>query len=315
MKDLHILNYVSTTLWAITAEKWAEVLPVLMRHARGETLTAEEIQARIGTPPATSHGRRGSVAVLPIHGVIAHRGGGLDESSGGTSTERIAAQFQQLLADDSVGTILLDCNSPGGTIPGVNELAAVIAAARGQKPIVAMANSLMASAAYWIASQADEIVSIPSGTIGSIGVFTAHQDLSVALEKEGIKVTLISAGKYKVAGNPFEKLSADEEAVIQARVDAAYDQFVKAVASGRGASQKAVRDGYGQGRALSAPEALKAGLIDRIETFDQTLGRLLGRKAATAGMRAEDADVELVAAVPPVLLDPHDQARRARLLL
>lgn len=319
MRDFNVLSYVSNTLWSITAEKWAEIVPILMRHAKGDKLSAEEIQARIGTPPAAAPARRGAVAILPIRGVIAHRAGGLDESSGGTSTERVQAQFKQLLSDDQVGTILLDVDSPGGTVPGVQELADTIAAARGQKPIVALSNSMMASAAYWIASQADEIVSIPSGTVGSIGVFTAHQDLSRALELEGIKVTLISAGKFKTEGNPFGPLSDEAQQVIQDRVDAAYDQFVKAVASGRGASQKSVRDGYGQGRALSAPDALKAGLIDRIGTMEDTIGRLMGRKSS-AGMRADLAGISVAAAASAASLDAleladvNDRARRARLL-
>lgn len=314
MKYPHIVSYVANTIWAITPEKLHELLAVLAFRAAGHEFSAEEIQARIGTPPAAAPARRGAVAVLPIRGVIAHRAGGLEESSGGSSTERIQSQFRQLLADDQVGTILLDVDSPGGTVPGVAELAETIAAARGQKPIVAMANSMMASAAYWIASQADEIVSIPSGTIGSIGVFTAHQDLSRALELEGIKVTLLSAGKFKTEGNPFGPLSDEARGVIQARVDAAYDNFVKAVASGRGASQKAVRDGYGQGRALSAPDALKAGLIDRIGTMDETIGRLVGRKAGV-GMRAEVEDAVIAAQeglVTGIVAD--ERARRARLL-
>jgi signal peptide peptidase SppA len=151
---------------------------------------------------------------------------------------------------------------------------------------VAQVNSLAASAAYWLASQADEIISIPSGTAGSIGVFTAHQDLSKALAQEGIDITLISAGKYKVEGNPFEPLTPEAKAVLQDRVDTAYAQFVKDVAQGRGVSQASVRDGYGQGRALGAKEALKAGLIDAIATMDQTLSRLTGRTVGS-GMRAE----------------------------
>lgn len=286
MRDLNILKYVAGTLWSITEDKWAEIVPVLMRHARGERLSAEDIQARLGASEPGPRTQGGGVAVVPIRGVIAHRADAMDESSGGTSTERISAMLRQVMADSSIGTVILDVDSPGGTVPGVQELAGEIfeMKGRGTKRIVAVANSLMASAAYWLASQADEIVSIPSGTIGSIGVFSAHSDISKALEKEGVKVTLISAGKYKVEGNPFEPLSEEGLAVRQASVDAAYALFVKDVARGRGVSVSDVRNGFGEGRALPAKDAKAAGLIDRIASMEDVLSKAVGRKAS--GMRA-----------------------------
>jgi signal peptide peptidase SppA len=309
VKYTHLARYIAETPWAITADKLAELLAVFAFRAAGHAFSAEEIQARIGEPSAAAASRSGVAAVLPLRGVIAHRIGSMGEASGGISTERFAAMFRQVVADDQVGTIVFDVDSPGGTIPGVQELAAEIFAARGKKRMVAVANSLMASAAYWIASQADEIVSIPSGTIGSIGVFTAHQDLSQALEQEGVKVTLISAGTYKTEGNPFEPLSDEARQFMQDRVDAAYGQFVKDVARGRGVSVSAVKSGYGEGRALPAKDALAAGLVDRIATMDETLGKLVGRRA-TGGLRAEELEPELVAEVPGGTLDEEADRRR-----
>lgn len=290
MKYQHILSYVQSQLWAIEPGKWHDLLRVLAFRAAGHEFTPEEIKAAIGD----GGGRRSDVrtqgngvAVIPIRGVIAHRMGGMAESSGGTSTEGIAAMVRQVMADASIGTVVLDLDSPGGTVTGVSELAGELFASRGRgtKKMIAQVNGLAASAAYWLGSQADEIVSLPSGVTGSIGVFTAHQDVSKALEQEGIDVTLISAGKYKVEGNPFEPLTPAAKAVLQDRVDTAYAQFVKDVAQGRGVSQASVRDGYGQGRALTAKDALKAGLIDSIGTMDQTLSRLTGRSSA-GGMKA-----------------------------
>jgi signal peptide peptidase SppA len=299
MKYTHILNYVASTPWAILPEKMQEIVSILAFRAAGHTFTPEEIQARIGAssrreelPPriyAAGDGRNPSkgsgVAGISIRGVIAHRMGGMDDMSGGTSAERIGAMLKHVAADDSIGTIIYDIDSPGGTVPGVQELASQMFALRGQKKQIAQVNDLAASAAYWLASQADEIVSIPSGTAGSIGVFTVHQDLSEALAKEGIKIDVIKAGKYKVEGNPFEPLSEEGRAFIQARVDEAYGQFVKDVARGRGVNVSDVKGGYGEGRALSAKDALKAGLIDRIATFDETLSLVTGKRSA--GMRAE----------------------------
>jgi signal peptide peptidase SppA len=304
MRDLNILSYVGRSLWALTEDKWAEMVPALIRHAKGDKLDAEQLQAFMGgreDKPVTSS-KRGAVAIVPIRGVIAHRMDAMSMSSGGASCEGIKAMLESAFAEASVGTILLDVDSPGGTVTGCQELAAWLHDAKAQsgKKVVAIANGLMASAAYWIASQADEIVSIPSGDVGSIGVYSVHQDLSEHLKQEGITITAIKAGKYKFEGNPFEPLSDEAKAVMQARVDAAYGEFTKAVARGRGVEASAVKGGYGEGRVLKAKDAKAAGLIDRIGTMDETLSRLTGARSKAAGMRAEGMGLAVNVLAEPV---------------
>jgi len=288
VKYEHVLAYVTETPWAILPNKMRDISGVLAFRVAGGVYSREEIEARLsavskGAPVRPAAG----VAVVPIHGTIAHRGGGMAASSGGASTEAIGQMLDQAMADPSVGTVLLDCNSPGGTVTGVAELADKMYAMRDQKRIVAAINGMAASAGYWLASQAHEIVSMPSGLAGSIGVFSSHADLSKALENEGVNVTLISAGKFKVEGHPYGPLSDEAREVMQGRVDAAYDQFVKDVARGRGVSVTDVRNGYGEGRALTGPDALKAGLVDRIETIDATVARLT--RSDTRGRRYQYA--------------------------
>lgn len=316
-KYAHIIDYVARTPWAMLESKMNELLAVLAFRASGQTFTAEEIQAQIGDPEPAESRRRGNVAVIPLRGVIAHRMGTMAESSGGMSAERFTLLMRAATADESIGAIVLDVDSPGGTIPGVMEAAdAVFQARAAGKKVVAVANATMASAAYWIAAQAEEIVAIPSAldrSIGSIGVFTVHQDLSEHLAKEGVKVTLIKAGKHKADVNPFTPLTEEQIAEIQDGVNVAYEQFVKAVARGRGVSVADVKAGYGEGKALNAKDALKAGLIDRIATMDEVIGKLVGRKGA-GGMRAEQTPDELraeaaeLAAVADELREPISQA-------
>jgi signal peptide peptidase SppA len=293
MRYAHVLGYVASTLWSIAPAKMQEILGVLAFRAAGHEFTPDEIAARIGDRPSPAPVPSGrQVGVIPVRGVIAHRMGAMDQSSGGASCESISDQVATMAASDDVSTIIYDIDSPGGTVPGVQELAAQMFALRGLKRQVAMVNGMACSAAYWLASQCDEIVSIPSGTAGSIGVFSAHQDVSAALEREGIKMTLISAGKHKVEGNPFEPLSDEARAVVQGRVDGAYAQFLKDVARGRGVTSAEVRDGYGEGRALGATDAKAAGLIDRIDTWDDTIARLVGRRrSATNAMRSHADDI------------------------
>ena len=207
----------------------------------------------------------------------------------GTSTERFAQRFREALANPEVGSILIDVQSPGGTVDGVQELADEIRAARGDKPIIAIANAYAASAAYWIASAADEMVVTPSGEVESIGVFAAHQEFSKMDEMLGCKTTLIAAGKFKVEGNPFEPLSEEARDAIQARVDDYYSMLVSDVAKARGVKVSDVRGGFGQGRMVGARDAVAQGMADRIDTFDNTLTRLLSGRSRPRGRRAAAA--------------------------
>lgn len=251
---------------------------------------------------ARSAGRpsAGAVAVLPVLGPIVKRDSLMSMLEGGTSTTRLVAQLRSLAADDSVATVLLNVDSPGGTVSGLPELAAEIRRTAQSKHVVAIANDLAASAAYWIASQADEVVATPEALVGSVGVFTQHVDCSGFNEQQGIKPTYVYAGRYKVEGNPDEPLSDEAREHIQSIVDGIYGMFLADVAKGRSASlgttitPAMVRDQYGEGRVLMAKDAKTAGMIDRIATYSETVARLSGVKAP-AGARAEDGLVGPVA--------------------
>jgi signal peptide peptidase SppA len=217
--------------------------------------------------------------------------------SGGVSTQKLTMQFRAALADPTIKVIVFDFDSPGGGVEGVPELAEEIFKSRDKKKTVAVVNSLCASAAYWLASAAEELVITPSGQAGSIGVFAAHEDFSAALDKAGVKVSLISAGKYKTEGNPYEPLSLEAKQALQEKVDAFYSMFVKAVSKGRGVSQAAVRDGFGQGRLLIADQCIKERMADSIGTLDDTLARV-APGAAPKRMSAAAAQASIDAGAP-----------------
>jgi capsid assembly protease len=296
----HIARVVYGQPWAILPEKLEEIAAILEFHAAGGRYSAEEIQARTGGPrkPASA-AVVGAVAVIPVYGVIQQRATLMSDTSGGTSCADIAGMLKQAMADPSVGSILLDISSPGGSVAGVPELHQQILDARATKPVVALANAQAASAAYWLASAAGEIVVTPSGEVGAIGVYTTHMDKSAALKTAGVQPTIISAGKYKVEGNPFGPLTDEARAAMQEAVDSYYGMFCAAVAAGRGTTPSAVRGGMGQGRMVGAKAAVAAGMADRVGTFDQTVARMAsaGRQAPRA--RAEDPAPEILAHTPP----------------
>lgn len=271
----HVLQAVVDTPWAILPAKFAAIRDLLALRATGVRLTADEIQQHIGAAPTGGGARSvGSVAVLPLRGTLIPRADLMTEMSGGTSLERWTAAFRQAVADPGVSAIVLDVDSPGGSVFGVQEAADVVYKARGGKPVAAVANSLMASAAYWIGVAADELVVTPSGEVGSIGVFGAHEDMSQALQQAGVTVSLISAGKFKTEGNPFEPLSADARDAMQSRVNDYYQAFTQAVARGRNTNVAAVRAGFGEGRVVGARQAVTLGMADAVGTLDETINRL-----------------------------------------
>ena len=276
-----LLSEFLNTPWAIMPSYMSIMNSVMQQAVDGEKFTAEEVRGAIESQQvrynaaSTGYGNQaGGIAVIPIMGVINQRVSMMEEVSGGVSADRIAQQIKAAAADTSVGAIVLNIDSPGGSVYGIQELADTIRNVRGQKKVVAIANSLAASAAYWIATAAEEFVITPGGEAGSIGVLTAHVDVSKAEEMLGIKTTMISAGKYKVEGNPYEPLSAEAQDFIQSRVNEYYDAFIKNVAKNRSVALDDVRKGFGQGRVLGAKEAVAQGMADGVETLDAVIARL-----------------------------------------
>ncbi len=271
------------TPWALMPERLSALAAVVMRWSGGIAAESENM-IRIQADRVIRESRRlsasaqstGGIAVLPLYGVVTQRGNMVDDVSGpgSTSTQQFCTTLRQLLADDTVGQILIDIDSPGGSVYGVAELADEIQCARPQKRIVAVANSLAASAAYWIGCSASEFYVTPGGEVGSIGVWQAHQDYSQALDEAGVKTTLISAGKFKVEGNPYSPLNDEAQSFMQSRVDEYYAAFTKAVARGRGVPISQVREGMGQGRVLGAAAALAQNMVDGIATFDDVLKQM-----------------------------------------
>lgn len=279
----HVASMIYEQPWAILPRALSAIVEVVELRLDGGRLSRDEIAERLAASREGAGSRNGArrasgIALVPIYGVLAHRASLFTETSGASSVDGLRKAFREALADPEAGAIILDVDSPGGAIDGIPEFADEIRAARGQKPIIAVANTLMASAAYWLASAADEIVATPSALVGSIGVYATHMDFSAMDEAMGVKTTLIAAGKYKTEGNEYEPLADEARGHIQSIVDDAYGLFVDAVARGRGVAASAVRAGYGEGRVLPAKRARTAGLVDRVDTLDGTIRRLVTGK-------------------------------------
>jgi HK97 family phage major capsid protein len=293
-KGLRVLRAVEGTIWAIQPGKLRELAPVVAHRVKGGLrLSASEVAAI--QRPRSALTRAGAVAVLPLHGVIAQRMDLMTAISGGTSTEAFARDFDAALRDSAIGSIVLDVDSPGGAVAGVPELAERIYNARGVKPIIAVLNPLGASAAYYIASAADEVVITRMGFGGALGTIMVRADLSAADEEEGIRYHFITGGQFKAEGHPHFPCSEEELEAIQRNVDAAYQMFVSDVAKHRGITTEQVEERYGQGRVMLGQLAVDAGLADRVATLDEVVREL------SAGAKPQRRSGARAAAEAPAL--------------
>ncbi|MCL2829413.1 MAG: S49 family peptidase [Betaproteobacteria bacterium] len=218
------------------------------------------------------------VAIIPVEGSLVHRGSTPDAISGLTGYNRLSEWFRAALDDQSVHSILLDIDSPGGEVAGAFDFSDEIFAARGQKPIVAIAADLAASAGYAIASAADEVVVTRTGRVGSVGVALVHADYSRAVEKQGVNITLIHAGAHKVDGNSYAPLPDEVRQRVQTEVDRIHQIFIATVARNRGIDEAAVR--ATEALTYMGEAAIEIGFADRIATRESAFAALVQKHKA-----------------------------------
>ena len=282
MKYAHIISAFNRMPWAIMPDKLAEVTSFLELAASGVVLDKEMVRAQFGAARSTTASRAGSVAVIPMFGMISQRTNMMQDYSGGVSVTQLQQGFREAMADDSVQSIVFHSASPGGGVFGVPEFAEEVYSARGQgKRIISFTDQRMCSAALWIGAAADEIVVTETSETGCRGVLCAHVDVSGAEEMLGQKTTLIvsESTPQKIAGHPYQPLTDEDKAAIQADVNYYGEMFDESYAKYRGVALSDVKSGHGQGATLIGANAVAAGIADRVDTFDNLIADLLAPDA------------------------------------
>lgn len=256
-------------LAALRSAKWA-VTPATLQ-AIGDTLSAR----LTGRMADTGDGEDGDeipsspyemiapgVAAVRLHGIIGRNLSSLEMMCGGCDLAYVDEALELALADVAVAAVVLDVDSPGGTVGGVAEFAAKIGelSAASGKTVCAYASGNCCSAAYWIACGCDFIACSPSSDVGSIGVYMALVDESENWAKDGYKLVLIKSGEFKAAGIAGSKVTDAQIALWQADVDYIYAQFSGAVKAAR----PGVKEDALQGQVFYGPRAMDAGLVDKI---------------------------------------------------
>lgn len=215
----------------------------------------------------------GGVAIIPMIGTMTRYGGMCSYGS-----EEFASWILEANELDYVSSIVLEMNGPGGEVDGTEMLGSVVK--NSKKPVVAYVAGMAASAHYWVASQAREIVmeSETTSDVGSIGVLSMHVDASKFYEEQGYKINIIRSdgSEDKALYNSVEPLTAELLASVKAELNVIRGTFIKAVKSAR----PGIADDVFSGKMYNGKEAVKKGMADRIGYLGDAINRadLLARK-------------------------------------
>jgi signal peptide peptidase SppA len=277
----HLLLHALDAPWACLPEHHATIHHLVEAWARGERIDLQELEARRGESlpgPVSGYEVRNGVAVIPVMGTMSPRMNLMADVSGGVSSELLVRDVRAAAADPKIKGIVLQVDSPGGAVAGTQPAAAAVMAARQRKPVLALAEGTMASAAYWVGSAAEQVY-LSSGTdqVGSIGVIMRQRDTSQAKAAAGIIDTEIVAGKFKNVGSDNGPLSDPDRAVLQDRADQIYSVFVGDVARQRGTSVEKVLSDMADGRVFIGQQAIDAGLADGVSTLDDLVAEVADR--------------------------------------
>ncbi|MGY2892760.1 S49 family peptidase [Deinococcus sp. UYEF24] len=303
-----VTNAFYADAWAITPAMYDRLQEIVSERASGFKPDLAEIEARIdgrtyGVDPDTET-QDGDVRVIALHGVLISRAGMFDQMSGATTPQAFASLVRQAADDPAVATIVLDLDSPGGTVSGTQLAAEAVGYAAEKKKVIACINDMACSAAYWIASAASEIVMPTNAMVGSIGVIGTHVDRSKAFAQAGLKHTIIRSTPGKALGQPSEAMSGPALEQAQSRVDALHAEFVQAVATGRDVSLETAAS-WATGNTWLGQAAVDAGLADRIGSISTVLAELSVQPAASG--YPDGSDVIVVPAAAQTTDAPSEQ--------
>jgi protease-4 len=221
------------------------------------------------------------IALIELDGMLANaRVGGLLQAEE-NKLSLFTQQLEKAESDDSVKAVVLRINSPGGTVTCSDTMYEMVKRFRAQtkKPVIADAQEVTASGAYYVACGCDRIVAHPTSVVGSIGVIFQTFEITGTMQKLGITSNAIASGPFKEMGSPFKQLQPDERALMQKMVDEYYARFVSVVTTNRHvdpANIKQVTDG----RVFSGEQARELGLVDQVGLLDDAID--LARTMATA---------------------------------
>jgi capsid assembly protease len=265
---------------ALEINAFATIESIIMMRANGIKLSEDEKQAWQAHQYGAKRGAMQSnqpnqVAIIGLYGPMMSYSSAMQAISGATSTREFAQNVRMAADNPNVREIILDIASPGGELASVDTAVAAVQYARSKKKVTAVTEEILASAAYWVASQASEIIASPNAMIGSISVVYTHTDRTEQNARDGVKRTILTTGDKKAVGSPDLPLDDKGAAEMMRVATDAHNAFVSDVASGRGKSVDYVQNNWADGRVELGTTALKLGLVDRLGTLEDVITQTL----------------------------------------
>jgi len=252
-------------LWAVEP-RWFQTQWAAIRTGTMVAMDVEDAEERSSVPTAMTED---GIALIAVNGPLMKGA----SKFGNVDTNQVRAAVRGATANTNVRAIVIQADSPGGSIAGIDNLANDVANAAKAKPTYVQVDDLAASAMYWVASQATGIFANPTDEIGSIGVYTVVEDSSKAAEAAGIKVHVVSTGGMKGAFADGVEVTEEQLAFLKSNVDEANRFFLQAIRKGRGMSESKVA-AVATGEWWYAEAAKSLGLIDGVQRMDDTLAMI-----------------------------------------
>lgn len=304
MSHKRILAAIQSELWAITPEALQQVVAIAQGFGDPEAVAAKLGRPLNNTRTVTV---RDGVAVIPVAGPIFRYANLFAEVSGATSVQTLATDLQTAIEDPSVSAVILEIDSPGGQATGIAEFAAQVSAASSIKPVIAYISGIGASAAYWVASAASEVVAASTALIGSVGVVAR-----AASDAQDGTIKFVSSQSPLKQADPATAAGKEQ---FQKTVDALANVFINDVAQYRGVDAQTVINDFGQGGIFIASEAVAAGMADRIGSLESLIAELnTGKSQLNPTQRGNTMPItreQLAAEAPDLLLALTEEGRAA----
>ena len=222
----------------------------------------------------------GEIGVIKINGTLVNEYHPTNRYWGEVSYDEIAAAAQAMQQNPEVKAVILDISSPGGDANGIERGSSALSLLAKEKPLYTYTGSMMCSGGYWLGCVGQQIWASSMSTVGSIGVVAIHRSFEKAFQKQGIDVTVMRQGKFKMILNPFEDLSPDAEKMMMDQMAIIYGMFLGHVSDHRGVSVQDLMTGAGQGQTFLGVQAIKEGLVDQIGDFSRLVNQLRSRYAS-----------------------------------
>lgn len=291
-----VIDYILANHWALSRSVVDNGIALVTRHAKGERASAEDVaqimaardSAReeayasrpwdgvLGQAAQEDRNQGYSIvrdtAIVPVEGVLSRWASYINGASQprGTSSQAVVNSLKAAAADPRAKAIVMEIDSPGGTVGGTEEMADAVRAAAALKPVVAWAAYLCCSGAYWVASQANSIVATKTALVGNIGTYQILYDTSAQAAMDGVKVLVVKRGEFKAIGVDGAPITDAQQKVVQQEIDATYAVFVKEAAAGRRMSETKML-ALADGRAHTGQDAKDLKLADAVGGLDEAI--------------------------------------------